>query len=313
MRGLAVMALIALPIGVAFSLGMDEWDERVRGKKSQLPEIGMDKTTRQNVVGTLARVARAGNVYGLGADVAFSALVAPLDPASGQRQFSLDSRVLAYSQLKTLADALKSVVMQDGQMTWASGGRQIMMALGGNGPIQYVQMLNQMGFEVSEAEARVIARQNVYASIRQAAVNSGVPVRAGGGAVTPNETNVWLRDMQMAAFAGERLSFRDAYLKAVDAERRTGETDPAQKVREAWRRRSPFRVLENPRPTPVELQKIYAGMDDNGRRLVQEAIRNFETFSTFIEATPMEKQLARARRAMDPAARMEARRRALGY
>lgn len=312
MRGLSVMALIAVPMGVAFSLGMDEWDERVRGKKSQLPEIGLDKTTRQNVVGIFARIARAGNVYGLGADVAFGLLGAPLDPGSGQRQFTLDSRVLAYSQVKGVFDALKALPMQDWQMTWASGGRQLLLSMGGNGPLQYVQILNQMGANVSEAESRVIARQNVYASIRQAAVNAGIPVRKSGGAVAPNPSSMWLREMQMAAFAGERLAFRDAYLKAIEVERAAGEADPADQVRRRWRTRNPFRVLENP-PSDLEMQKIYGAMDDLGRRTVQEAMRNYATFTALIEPTPLERAQARARRVVSPEDRMAARRRAMGY
>jgi hypothetical protein len=189
------------------------------------------------------------------------------------------------------------------------------MSLGGNGPIQYIQMLNNLGFEVSEAEARVLTRQNVYAVVRAAAVTAGVPVRKAGGSSTPSARGTWVREMQMAAFAGDRVAFRDAYMSAIAAAREAGEDDPQAVVRRDWNYRSPFRVLANDRPTDEELDKMQAAMDPEGRAIMQSAMRNYEAFTSFIEPTPAEKALAKAqasvRRALDPDARIEARRRAM--
>ena len=287
-KGLQTMALVMLPIGVAFSLGMDEWDEQVRGKKSQLPEIGTEMTAWQNALGVAARLGKAGT-YGLAGDLAYG-VISPLDPQSGARQFTLDSRVLAYSQIKGVLDGLLAYPRQGGNLTWTGGGRQLAMALGANGPIQYIQIMNQMGLNISDEEAQVVRRQNVYASIRQAAVGAGISVRNGGGSATPTENTLWLREMQEAALSGDRLGFREHYLKALAAAAADGESDPAQKVRMDWRRRSPFRVLENP-PSSLELQKIYSGMDDTNRRVVQESIRNYDLFTKTIELTPMEKKM----------------------
>jgi hypothetical protein len=73
----------------------------------------------------------------------------------------------------------------------------------------------------------------------------------------------------LAAFSNDRVGFRDAFLKAVQAEKDSGEKDPVDKVRMSWRRRSPFAVLENPRPSELELKKLYAAMDDGGRQVVE--------------------------------------------
>lgn len=307
LKGLGVLAGVALGPSLAMSFGMEQWDEQVRGKKSNMPAMGVEQSDGQNAIGLLARLAKAGNIYGLGMDAAYS-MISPLDASGTGRGFTLDSRVFAYSQLKTLAQALIAIPMQDWNMTWAGGARNIMLSLGGNGPLQYIQILNQMGLNVNQAEAEVIQRQNIYASVRQAAAVSGISVKKGGGAVTPTEEGLWIREMQLAAFAGDASRFHENYLKALAEAEENGEKDPQARVRYLWRGRDPFRVLDN-KPSEVELQTLYAAMDESSRRLVQEAVTNYERFKNMLEPTPMEKKIKRRMSSLE--SRLEARRKAI--
>lgn len=303
-NGLKTMALASLPLAYLFSLGMEEWDEWARGKKTQLG-------AKDTFLGVTQRLSRVGTM-GIVGDLGFGAFT-PLDPASGQRQFTLDSKIFAYNTIANIAGGVRDVAMQGlDNTTWASGERALAMVLGGNGPIQYVQMLNKLGFNVSEAEARVLARQNIYAAVRAAAVTADVPVRKAGGSATPSARGTWVREMQLAAFSGDRVAFRDAYLRAIAAAKESGEDDPQAVVRKDWNFRSPFRVLANDRPTDLELRKIQAAMDPEGRAILQSAMRNYATFTAFIQPTPAEKALARARRVTDPAVALAARRKAMG-
>lgn len=305
-NGLKTIALLTLVPAYLFALGMDEWDEWARGKQSSL---GKDDSR----LGVTQRLSRVG-ALGIAGDIGFGVLT-PLDKESGQRKFTLDSKIFAYSSIASLLTGIYDVASQGlgADTPWASGGRQIAMSLGANGPIQYVQILNQMGLDVSEAEARVIARQNVYSVVRAAAVTAGVPVSRAGGSSTATAQSAWLREMQMAAFAGDRMAFHDAYIKAVKAAREANpDADPQAEVRAAWRGRTPFRPLKDSSPTDAQISSVMAAMDPEGRSILREAMRNYELFSAYLEPSPMDKALAKARKAIDPEARMAARRKAMG-
>ncbi len=112
MKGLGTLAVWNLPMGLAFSFVMDKYDEDLLHKRSAMPEIDKmamipvvgpglalvagDHSPMQNLIGFGIRAAKAGNIYGLGADMA-AQFAAPTDPNSGRRVFSLDQRVLVMS------------------------------------------------------------------------------------------------------------------------------------------------------------------------------------------------------------------------
>jgi len=311
-RGLATLALWNLPIGLAFTFALDQYDEDLLKKKSNLPSVGKtaaiplvgpalelflsDRSIPDTLKAYLVRTARAGNTYGLAADLA-GQIASPSDSGSGRRVFSMDQRILAMSQFLNFQQALTNMAHQDWTTTWASVWNPLIRSLGGNGAIHGLDLVNA-AFGLDNAEARQVMRTNSQNWIRAAAGETDIPVRRGGGSGTPTPMSVWTRQMSMAAMANDRIGFMEAYRNALDASRKAVASDPtiplnrreqeaATRVLSSWRSRDPLAVLEYP-PTPVQLAKLYSAMNDDGRQDVQQAIARYEQFTRMIRPTQVE-------------------------
>lgn len=320
-KGLGTLALWNLPMGLAFSFLMDKYDEDLLHKKSNLPPLDAtaaipivgpglalatsDRSIPSNLLAFLERGAKAGNIYGLAADMV-SQFAAPYDPNSGQRQFSLDQRVLVMSQFLNFQQAVRNLVNQGGDTTWASFWKPFMQSLGGNGALQAVDLVNN-ALGLDNAESRLVSRINAQNWLRSAGEEAGVELRgAGGASEAPTQTSVWIREMQLAAMAGDRMGFLDAHRKALNAARRAVSDDPRiaieDREREAnarvitsWKSRDPREVFRF-KPTPAQLAEVYANMDDQGQKDVQQAIQRYDQFSALIQATPFERMIDREMR-----------------
>ncbi len=318
-KGLGTLALWNLPMGIAFSLLLDQYDDKLLGKKSNLRSIdplnaiplvgpaaafiaGKD-TPVDNALALLERSARAGNVYGLGADLA-GQLVGQIDPSSGQRGFSLDQRVFAMSQFLSMSQSLRNLITQGGDATWASVGRQAFASMGGNGVLHSVDITNNL-LGLDNAESRLTQRINAQNWLRSAGRELGVEVRPSGGAAgnAPTPMTVWTREMSLAAMANDRLGFLDSYRKALNAAREQVAEDPrippverekeaANRVLASWRSRDPLEVFRF-KPTPAQLSQIFSVMDDSGRIDTQEAIRRYNSFSQLITPNKFDQYVGR--------------------
>lgn len=327
LRAIGTLALWNLPIGLAFSLLMDEYDKKLLGKKSNLPNL--DKRAAIPLIGLplslltsdhpisqlesmLVRSARAGNIYGLGADVAAQTF-AGLDPSTGQRAFSLDQRVLAYSQLANLGQALKNYKGQ-GFATWGSVAKPVIMAIGGNGVLHAVDLANNL-LGLDNAESRLTERSASSNWIRSAAQELDIPIKAGGGfAGVPTPMSGYTREMYLAALANDRVGFLDNYRRALNAAREAvaedssvpgvdREKEAAQRVLASWKSRNPMGVLAT-KPTDVQVRQILSIMEPEGQQSVRDALSRFDTFTTMIAPSPIDRyfnrQLATQRSQMNP-------------
>jgi hypothetical protein len=329
-KGLGTLALWNLPIGIAFSLLIDQYDDKLLGKKSNLRSIdplnalplvgpalafavGDDKAT-DNALALLERSARAGNVYGLGADLA-GQIVGQIDPSSGQRGFSLDQRVFAMSQFLSMSQALRNLITQGGDATWASVGRQAFASIGGNGVLHSVDITNNL-LGLDNAESRLVQRINASNWLRSAGREVGIEVRSSGGAAAnaPTPMTVWTREMSLSAMANDRLGFLDNYRRALNAAREQVAEDPrvppverekeaARRVLASWQSRDPLTVFRF-KPTPAQLTQLFGVMDEDGRADTQEAIRRFNSFSQLITPNKfdqyVDRQMSAGTRAMTP-------------
>ncbi|MCW5548886.1 MAG: hypothetical protein KIT44_07970 [Opitutaceae bacterium] len=332
LKGLGVLAAWSLPMGLAYSLLMDEYDEKVLGKKSNLrgidpiatlplagPVLALagagERSGKENLFGMLERMARGGNVYGLGAEAAAS-MANLTDPTAGQREFDLNSRVLIFSQFANLRDAVRNFIHQDMAYTYESVGRPLVTTLGGNGLLQYTQILNRR-LGLSNTEAAMTNRTNVNNWLRAAGREAGLELKAGAGRSSPTPLSARVRQMQLAAMANDRVSFLEAYREAVAAARRQGEADPEARVLESWRSRHPITAVFRTKPSELELARLYGAMDDSGREAVREALRLYESFSEMIEPSPLERRMrTQAKQATPPTPeelRRRAARRSMGY
>lgn len=328
-KGLGTLALWNLPMGIAFSLLMDQYDDKILNKKSNqrpisglaaLPIVGpglafaaSDKSAWDTAMGLLERSAKAGNVYGLGADLA-AQIIAPLDPNSGQRAFSMDQRILVMSQFLNFSQSIRNLIAQGGDATWASVWRPAMMSIGGNGVLHSVDITNNL-LGLDNAESRLTQRISAQNWMRAAGREIGLELRgAGGSSSAPTPMSVWTREMSLAAMANDRLGFLDAYRRALNAAREQVADDPrippierekeaATRVLASWKSRDPMEVFRF-KPSPAQQAQLYAVMDEDGRTNTQEAIRRFENFTQLIAPSPMDRYLTRqmgsAQRAMSP-------------
>lgn len=313
-KGVGTLALWNLPLGLAFTFALDAYDEKLLHKKSSLPPL--DKTAAIPFIGPglalaesdqpsntaaalLLRGARAGNIYGLGGDLA-TQLVSPLDPQSGQRQFSLDQRVLVMSQLLNFSQALANLANTD-TATWSGFWRPFSAALGGNGVLHTVDLMNR-ALGLDNAESRSVMRLNADNWLRSAGREADIELRPSSGfAGTPTALGVWSREMLTAALANDRLGFMDAHQNALEAARKQVADDPhvaiadrereaEARVQQSWTARNPIDVFRF-RPTPSQMAQIYGVMDDQGRQDVQEALARYQQFSQLIRPAPVERQL----------------------
>jgi hypothetical protein len=330
MRAVGVLAAWSLPAGLAYSLMMDEYDEKILDKKSNLraldpiaitPLIGpiiAAASDSRNILAMSERLARAGS-YGLAGDLVNS-FVNWVDPTGGQRDFDLNSRVLAYSQFANFRDSIRNIVHQGGEMTYASVGRPLINAMGGGGVIQAMQIVNS-AFGLSNEEAAVTNRINVGNWLRAAGRDIGLELRAGAGRSSPTALSVWLQQMQISAMSNDRVGFAEAYRSAVDVARRNGEGDPENAVLTNFKSRHPLTSVYRTKPTEDQMVKLYSAMNDDGRRAVRESLTLFENFTDLIAPNPMiqrlRQQQAAQLRASQPVSIEQLRRRAasgaMGY
>ncbi len=315
LRALGTLALWNLPMGLAFSLLLDEYDKKLVGRKSNLPSIsGLSalplvglplglmnaKDPISELEAMLVRSARAGNIYGLGADVAAQTLVG-LDPSTGQRSVSLDQRVLVMSQLLNLQQAYRNYTSQ-GYANWGSVVRPLLMAIGGNGVLNSVDITNHL-LGLDNAQSRLVERAASSNWIRSAAQELDYDIRKGSGTAPPTPMSAHTREMYLAALANDRADFLEQYRLALNAAREHVADDPTvagpdkekearQRVLSSWQSRGPMSVLAA-KPTPQQVQRMLSIMDPQGQESVRDAMQRYQTFTDMIAPSPVDRYFQR--------------------
>ena len=138
MKLMANMAIMS-GIGIAFTMLTDLYDEIFRGKTPNLRKLDLNQTPEQNLLAAVERTARIGT-FGLAGDLVNS-MVNYVDTGAGQKGISLDDRIVVMSILQGLVDSV-AAAWQQGGVSWATVGQPLMQSLGGNGLIQYAEIMN---------------------------------------------------------------------------------------------------------------------------------------------------------------------------
>lgn len=321
--GLATLAMWSLPIGLAFTFALDEYDDKLLGKKSNFPAVGplaalpfigplleaitSDRTVPQTLAAYAVRGARAGNLGGIAGDVV-GQIMAPTDAASGRRTFSLDQRVLVMSQLLNLQQAVSNAVNQDWTTTWSSFWHPLFRAVGGNSALHSLDLVNNV-LGLDNAESRAVTRINASNWLRASAAELNIELRPGGGGA-PTPMSVHTRSMLEAAMAGDRIGFMESYRAALEAARKVVASDPSihpidrereaeRRVLAGWRGRDPLAIFGR-KPTEFEVRRLLTVMDASGAQEVKDALNRYNEFSRLIRVSPeqakeraMEKRLTR--------------------
>lgn len=285
--GNAMLALaVATGVGMGYSVLLDEYHERVLRKARNLRSAKnlLDAPNAYEVLMTVLEATNRVGTFGVLGDVA-NGLTNMAAGEGDNRTFSLDQRVVAVNSLMSLSRGLSSLVAQGGEADYANVVRPVLQALGAGGMMQYMQIANN-AFDLGNAESRVTARINAQNYLRVAGRMTGLEVRkAAGGHAMPNEMTPAMNRMVLAAYAGDRALFQEAWRAAVARAREAGKQDPAGFVRDSFRARHPLRtVFRSIRDS--EYRDLLEAMDERGRQDVQEAVANFNRFGAMLGISP---------------------------
>lgn len=247
LRSLSVMSLWLAPIGMAFTFGMDEYDEEILGKSSSLrpaplttmiPIFGpfIEGDAKSNALAMTERLARAGNIGGVAGDF-IASMVSQIDPYASQRGFSVDTRVLGIATIMNIMDAMKNAY-HSRSFDYNLVVRPLLYSMGANGILQNHQaMTNLMGFDTIERRVSdMIGNRNKVRSALSALEIERRPAVSGGFMATP--FSIHIRKMEQAAYANDSKLFQSAYSEAVLASIERGDEDPEKSVLQAYKRRT---------------------------------------------------------------------------
>ena len=231
LKYIGLMSAIYLPVGLSFAFLVDWYDEEVLGKPNSLPPLtpwamlpvigpAIAATDEQFTMYALtSRMAKAGTPYGMGFDV-MNSIMAKGDTYGGTKEFSLDSRIFAFSIFKNFYDSMGNW-MHQGEFDWANVGRPLTYAFGGNSVLQAFDATNKL-FELDNFESRVADYIGVRNYVKKTAFLMGMEMRAPGGTgsfARPSPVSVNIKQMERAAYAGDEKDFDKQYAEAIEAAR----------------------------------------------------------------------------------------------
>jgi hypothetical protein len=268
-KGFLGMAFGAIPIGLLYSVLVDEFEKEVLGKKANVLDFGGNPFFA--MVDKLARV----GTFGLAGDAVNSMI--NLDTA---RPFSIDSRVFAVSSFMSMLNTVGTGIQQ-GAASWETVGRPLAMSLGGAGYLSNFQIINNT-FGLDNEEARVNSRINVNNHLRAAGREVGMEVRTyRGGGITPSKTRVHVKAMLLAAMGDDHKAFFEAYKRGVEASIKTGKTrsEAEESIKRSFQGYHPMRSIFRTPPTERDIRNVLQAMDDTGREDVLEAMRLIDIYT----------------------------------
>jgi len=238
LKYIGLMSAIYLPVGLSFAFMIDWYDEEVLDKPNSLPPLtpwallpvvgpAIAATDEQFTLYSLtSRMAKAGTPYGMGFDV-MNSLMAKGDTYGGTKEFSLDSRIFAFSIFKNIYDSMGNW-MHQGEFDWGNVGRPLTYAFGGNSVLQAFDATNTF-FDIDNFESRVSEYIGVRNYVKKTAFLMGMEMRTpgGGGSYSrPSPVSVNIKQMERAAYAGDEKDFNKQYGEAIEAAREYLERNP---------------------------------------------------------------------------------------
>ena len=231
LKYIGLMSAIYLPVGLSFAFMIDWYDEEVLDKPNSLPPLtpwamlpvigpAIAASDEQFTMYALtSRMAKAGTPYGMGFDV-MNSIMAKGDTYGGTKEFSLDSRIFAFSIFKNFYDSMGNW-MHQGEFDWGNVGRPLTYAFGGNSVLQAFDATNTL-FDLDNFESRVSEYIGVRNYVKKTAFLMGMPMRSPGGAGSfsrPSPVSVNIKQMERAAYAGDEKDFNKQYGEAIEAAR----------------------------------------------------------------------------------------------
>jgi hypothetical protein len=287
------------PVGLMAAATQDIWDEDILDKPNSLqkvaptqmiPLVGMFMNRddpRYNPLAMIERLGRTSSPYGLAYD-AIAAAIAQADPYSPSRGFSVDSRVLLFSQAQSMLSVAATLNQQGFEADYKSVYRPLMYSLGLNAGFHYTQALtNAMG--IDSQERRIADISGLRNDLRAGAKAERIPLqRAMKFAVTSSKASMYLQQMQRAAYAMDNEDFFRAYSKAVGAVReelkekgRMGVSAEAV-VLSRFKARDPMRLVTDRKMTPEQWARISPRISQSSREKMQKLITSRDHYMNIL-------------------------------
>ena len=257
-----------MPIGLAYALMRDKYDEEILGRKQNVLHLGADNP----FTSMLDSVARVGT-FGIFGEIPNS--IINVDTV---REVSVDSRVFLVNTMLSVKNALSTWVRQ-GTADYSTVYRPLLQALGGSGYLQYADSINT-ALGLDNQESRVAARISVNNYLRTTGRELKMDVRTGRGMqALPNPIKPYVGQMVTAALANDAAAFREAYRAAKLEAKAEKKANPEDYVQRSFAAYHPLRLVFRTEPTEAEYQKLLRNLDDNGRVAVSTAIRLINGYS----------------------------------
>lgn len=274
-----------LPVGIAFALFREWFDEHFQGKKANVQGFGQNN----DFLAVVEKASRA-SVFGMAGDVVNS-----LVNTDTNRPFSVDSRVLFLSSIFGLGRATSTWVKQG--FDYQSVGRPYISALGGSGFLQNVDVLNHAMTVAGlppliEAEAKIVAKINVQNYLRAGGRSLEMDVRTGTfGAQSglPNPAKPHVGQMLLSAYVNDPQGFMEANRNAVIARMKAEKVsyDKAKDyVKRSYQGMNPLTTVFQTQPSESEFMRLVASMPEHGRVSVMTAMRNYNYYGKLLGLEP---------------------------
>lgn len=288
--GIKGMLIAIMPLSLAYTLLMDEWDEEVLGRKGNLSPLSLDQGFGSFAGASVERLARMGT-FGLAGDLVNGFRVFGTD--GDLRGLSFDQRVLFMNTFLSATKTISTLVQQGpSNLTYESFYRPLSSSLGMGQAIQYMQLINNYGNTVAGVqpftrEAEALNRMNVKYYLAGAGRILGMEVRGSrGGGGTTNSVRPWVTRMAVAAMADDKSEFSYAYKNAVMEAKNNGQEDPEEYVKRSYAYSNPLRSTFKTPPSEEEFAKLLGTLTSYGRESVLSSLRHFNTYGESIGVRP---------------------------
>jgi hypothetical protein len=282
--GTGLLGFVATGLGgLGLSLAVDAYQEDVVGKKRNIRALRIP-TTGADWVAIQERLNRIGTT-GLWGELINGAV----NVGTGQgdnRMLSVDQRVVALQSFQSVQRAISAFINQDFDPDYQHVVRPMIAAVGGNGMLQYMQIVNH-AFDLDNVENRVVKRINAENYLRVTGRELGMSIRSGGaGYNTPTPITPWIARMEYAAYANNPSEFREMYQGAIEEAKKAGKSDPADYVKKSFETRHPLRYVFSVTPSERDYKEVLNNLDDNGREAVTDAVRLFNYYGAHLGLAP---------------------------
>jgi len=295
---LALVGMAITPVGLAFSLMRDMWDDEILNQPNSMPSIaptqliplmGFVDTGHEDfsIAGAFQRLSRTASPGGLVFD-SIVQMAGAADPNSPQRSVSVDQRVLGLATMHNLMDIATTFVTQDWKGDYATMGRPLIYAFGGNSVMHYHKALtNLMGINSTE---RVMSDMTgIKNEMRAAAKAAGLPLKAAWkGDIVSSEARMHEKAMERAIYKNDHEAFMDAYVKAVAATRKklmengNFETTAEKVILGKIKNMNPMFKITSHRPTDDQKYEILKRMSDDGQRKLARWQMNLNYYESLL-------------------------------